>query len=148
KSSLGGVMTASRRRTQTQESRGGGSDGKMCSLPNGIRTAPGTSDVVASSRDQPHNRAHGTNAGTVTATHGLPAPIARNAWSVPVPSACVAAQRPKPLTKASRRRLPAAPDARRSAAREEPEQSVPGFLQGMSILSPQGGVVCYTIPNP
>ena len=54
-----------------QHSRGGGSDGKTCSLPNGIRTGPVTSDVVANSRDQPNQRAHGTNAGTVTTTHGF-----------------------------------------------------------------------------
>src|SRR6266849_3624218 len=74
-------MAASRNMIQTQDSRGGGSDGQTCRLPNGIRTAPVTSDVVASSRDQPHKRAHGTNAGTVTTTHGLPATIARNARS-------------------------------------------------------------------
>ena len=53
-----------------KDSRGGGSDGKTCSLPNGIRTGPVTNDVVADSRDQPHKRAHSTNAGTVTTTHG------------------------------------------------------------------------------
>ena len=83
-----------------QDSRRGGSDGKMCRLPNGIKTGPVTNDVVAYSRDQPHQRAHGTNAGTVTTTHGLPASIARNARSVPVPSACVVAQPPMPLTSA------------------------------------------------
>ena len=62
-----------------EDSRGGRSDGATCSLPNGIRTAPVTSDVVADSRDQPNIRAHGTNAGTVTTTHGLPATIAENA---------------------------------------------------------------------
>ena len=77
----------------------------MCSLPNGIRTGPVTSDVIADSRDQPHQRARGTNVGTVTTTHGRPTRIARNARAGPVPSACVAAQPPKPLTKASRRRL-------------------------------------------
>jgi len=83
----------------------------MCSLPNGIRTRPVTNDVVADSRDQPNQRAHSTNVGTVTTTHGLPARIARNALAVPVPFACEAAQRPKPLTRACRRRLTAAPDA-------------------------------------
>ena len=72
----------------------------MCRLPNGIRTGPVTNDVVASSRDQPHQRAHSTNAGTVTTTHGLPVRIARNALAVPVPFACEAAQPPKPLTSA------------------------------------------------
>ena len=86
-----------------QHSRGGGSDGKTCSLPNGIRTGPVTSTVVASSRDQPHQRAHGTNAGTVTTTHGRPARIAQNAWAGRVPSACEAAQPPKPLTRACSR---------------------------------------------
>ena len=81
-----------------QHSRGGGSDGKTCSLPNGIRTGPVTSNVVAYSRDQPHKRAHGTNAGTVTTTHGLPTRIARNARTGPVPSTCEVAQPPKPLT--------------------------------------------------
>ena len=98
--SLGGVMAASSHRKQMQESRGGGSDRKTCSLPNGIRTGPVTNDVVADSRDQPNIRAHSTNAGTVTTTHGLPGRIARNARSVPVPSACVAAQRPIPLIRA------------------------------------------------
>src|SRR2546426_4800656 len=95
-------MTASRRRTQTKDSRGGGSDGKTCSLPNGIRTAPVTSDVVASSRGQPNQRAHSTNAGTVTTTHGLPTRIAPNARAGPVPFACEAAQPPKPLTRVGR----------------------------------------------
>ena len=70
----------------------------MCSLPNGIRTGPVTSDVVADSRDQPNIRARGTNAGTVTTTHGPPGRIAGNALAVPVPSTCEAAQPPKPLT--------------------------------------------------
>src|SRR4030095_14051965 len=61
--SLGVVMAASSHRKQMQESRGGGSDRKTCSLPNGIRTGPVTNDVVANSRDQPHQRAHSTNAG-------------------------------------------------------------------------------------
>src|SRR5439155_18711251 len=52
--------------------------GKTCSLPNGTRTRPVTNDVVAHSRDQPHKRAHSTNAGTVTMTHGLPRRIAGN----------------------------------------------------------------------
>ena len=82
-----------------QPSRGGGSDGKTCRLPHGIRTGPVTSPVVASSRDQPHQRAHGTNAGTVTTTHGPPGRIAGNTPAVPVPSKRVAAQPPKPLTK-------------------------------------------------
>jgi hypothetical protein len=82
---------------------GGGRDRAGCSLPNGIRTGPVTSDVVASSRDQPHKRAHGTNVGTVTTTHGLRERIARNAWPVPVPSTCEAAQPPKPLTSACSR---------------------------------------------
>ena len=51
----------------------------MCSLPNGLRTGPVTSDVVADSRDQPNQRARGTNAGTVTTTHSLAVRIARNA---------------------------------------------------------------------
>jgi hypothetical protein len=82
-----------------QENRGGGSDRKTCSLPNGIRTGPVTNDVVANSRDQPNQRAHGTNAGTVTTPHGLSARVARNALTVPVPSTCEAAQPPRPLTK-------------------------------------------------
>src|SRR6266536_3599112 len=91
-------MVASGSRKQMKDSRGGGSDGKTCSLPNGIRTGPVTNDVVADSRDQPHKRAHSTNAGTVTTTHGLPARIARNARAGPVPSTCEAAQPPRPLT--------------------------------------------------
>src|SRR6266571_9337789 len=91
-------MVASGSRKQTQDSRGGGSGGKTCSLPNGIRTGPVTNDVVANSRDQPHQRAHSTNAGTVTTTHGLPTRIAPNARAGPVPFACEAAQPPKPLT--------------------------------------------------
>src|SRR6266540_3256665 len=75
-----------------KDSRGGGSDGKTCSLPNGIRTGPVTNDVVADSRDQPHKRAHSTNAGTVTTTHGLPTRIARNTRAGPVPSICEAPQ--------------------------------------------------------
>ena len=86
-----------------QESRGGGSDRKTCSLPNGIRTGPVTNEVVADSRDHPHQRAQSTNAGTVTTTHGLPARIARNALAVPVPFACEAAQPPRPLTRACSR---------------------------------------------
>jgi hypothetical protein len=81
-----------------KDSRGGGSDGKTCSLPNGIRTGPVTNDVVADSRDQPHKRAHSTNAGTVTTTHGLPTRIARNTRAGPVPSTCEAAQPPRSLT--------------------------------------------------
>ena len=81
-----------------QESRGGGSDGKTCSLPNGIRTGPVTNDVVANSRDQPNQRAHSTNAGTVTTTHGRLTRIARNVWAGLVPSTCEAAQPPRPLT--------------------------------------------------
>src|SRR2546426_7623994 len=92
-------MATSERRAQMQHSRGGGSDGKTCSLPNGIRTGPVTSTVVASSRDQPNQRAHGTNAGTVTTTHGPPGRIAGNTPAVPVPSKRVAAQPPKPLTR-------------------------------------------------
>src|SRR6266436_3169083 len=99
KKSVGGVMATSERRAQMQPSRGGGSDGKTCRLPHGIRTGPVTSPVVASSRDQPHQRAHGTNAGTVTTTHGPPGRIAGNTPAVPVPSKRVAAQPPKPLTK-------------------------------------------------
>src|SRR5712691_9643259 len=116
-------MATSRRRAQTKNSRGGGSDGKTCRLPHGIRTGPVTSDVVAYSRDQPHQRAHGTKAGTVTTTHGPPGRIAGHALAVPVPSTCVAAQPPRPLTRAwSRRptayapaslRLPGAAHARR-----------------------------------
>jgi hypothetical protein len=83
-----------------EPSRGGGSDEKMCSLPNGIRTTPVTSAVVANSRDQPNQRAQGTNVGTVTTTHGLLTRIARKARAGPVPFACVAAQPPKPLTRA------------------------------------------------
>ena len=86
-----------------QHNRGGGSDGKTCSLPNGIRTGPVTSNVVAYSRDQPNKRAHGTNAGTVTTTHGPPGRIAGNTPAVPVPSKRVAAQPPKPLTTACKR---------------------------------------------
>src|SRR6266581_8850752 len=70
----------------------------MCSLPNGIRTRPVTNDVVADSRDQPNQRAHSTNVGTVTTTHGLPVRVARNALAGPVPSTCEAAQPPRPLT--------------------------------------------------
>src|SRR6266498_3419274 len=104
-----------------KDSRGGGSDGKTCSLPNGIRTVPFTNDVAADSRDQPNKRAHSTNAGTVTTTHGLPTRIARNTRAGPVPSICEAAQPPRPLTTACRRPLPAAPEAQRSApqAREK-----------------------------
>src|SRR4029450_3840653 len=80
---------------------------KTCSLPNGTRTRPVTNDVVAHSRDQPHKRAHSTNAGTVTTTHGLPRRIAGNAQAGLVPSIGVAAQPPKPLTTASSRRLTA-----------------------------------------
>src|SRR5207302_4628195 len=93
-----GVMATSGSGGQMQGSRGGGSDGNTCRLPNGIRTGPVTSAVIADSRDQPHQRAHGTNAGTVTTTHGPPGRIAGNALAVPVPSTCVAAQPPKPLT--------------------------------------------------
>src|SRR6266540_6209840 len=93
-----------------KDSRGGGSDGKTCSLPNGIRTGPVTNDVVADSRDQPHKRAHSTNAGTVTTTHGLPTRIARNTRAGPVPSICEAAQPPRPLTMNSTRgETPCAP---------------------------------------
>src|SRR6266567_3267333 len=95
-------MVASGSRKQTQDSRGGGSGGKTCSLPIGIRTGPVTNDVVADSRDQPHQRAHSTNAGTVTTTHGLPTRIARNARAGPVPSTGEAAQLPRPLTNACR----------------------------------------------
>src|SRR6266542_135421 len=91
-------MAASGRRKQMKASRGGGNDGTTCSLPNGIRTGPVTNDVVADSRDQPHKRAHSTNAGTVTTTHGLPTRIARNTRAGPVPSICEAAQPPRPLT--------------------------------------------------
>ena len=82
-----------------RESRGGGSDRQTCSLPNGIRTGPVTNDVVANSRDQPNQRAHSTNAGTVTTTHGRFTRIARNVWAGLVPSTCEAAQPPRPLTK-------------------------------------------------
>src|SRR5215813_15501096 len=99
--SLGGVMAASSHRKQMQESRGGGSDRKTCSLPNGIRTGPVTNDVVANSRDQPNQRAHSTNAGTVTTTHGRLARITQNVRAGLVPSICEAAQPPRPLTKAS-----------------------------------------------
>ena len=78
---------------------GGGRDGNMCRLPNGSRTGPVTSAVIADSRDQPHQRARGTHVGTGTPPHGRPTRIARNARAGPVPSACVAAQPPKPLTK-------------------------------------------------
>src|SRR5712691_8719196 len=91
-------MAASGSRKQTQDSRGGGRGGTTCSLPNGIRTGPVTNDVVSQSRDQPNQRAHSTNAGTVTTTHGLPTRIARNARAGPVPSTCEAAQPPRPLT--------------------------------------------------
>src|SRR5207244_13630309 len=77
--SFGGVIAASRSRKQMKDSRGGGSDGKTCSLPNGIRTGPVTNDVVADSRDQPNQRAQSTNVGTVTTTHGLAVRIARKA---------------------------------------------------------------------
>ena len=63
---------------------GGGRDGKTCSLPNGIRTRPVTNDVLAHSRDQPHKRAHGPNAGTVTTTHGVQGRIAQSAWRLPL----------------------------------------------------------------
>ena len=85
-----------------EHSRGGGRDEKMCSLPHGIRTAPVTRDVVANSRAHPHQRAHGTNVGTVTTTHGLLTRRAGNVRAGPVPVACVAAQPPKPLTHALR----------------------------------------------
>ena len=91
KKSLWGVLAPSGSQAQRKNSRGGGSDGTTCRLPHGIRTGPVTSEVVASSRDQPHKRAHGTNAGTVTTTHGPPGRIAGNALAVPVPSTCVAA---------------------------------------------------------
>src|SRR5712691_3241283 len=104
-------MAAAGSSKQTKESRGGGSDGKTCSLPNGIRTGPVTNDVVADSRDQPHKRAHSTNAGTVTTTHGLPTRIARNARAGPVPSTCEAAQPPRPLT-----RMPFLPTASSGAS--------------------------------
>src|SRR5712691_1562288 len=127
-------MAASGNRKQTKESRGGGSDGNTCSLPNGVRTGPVTNDVVADSRDQPNKRAQSTNAGTVTTTHGLPTRIARNARADPVPSTCEAAQPPRPLTTACKRRgtayapaslrLLPAPEAQRSAALDK-EQSVP-----------------------
>src|SRR5207302_6008047 len=96
--SLWGVMAASGSRQQMQDSRGGGSDGKPCGLPHGIRTGPVTNDVGADSRDQPHIRAHSTNAGTVTTTHGLPTRRARNVRAGPVSSTCEAAQPPRPLT--------------------------------------------------
>src|SRR6266705_1760437 len=104
-------MAASGSRKQTQDSRGGGSDGTTCSLPIGIRTGPVTNDVVADSRDQPNKRAHSTNAGTVTTTHGLPTRIARNARAGPVPSTCEAAQPPRPLT-----RMPFLPTASSGAS--------------------------------
>ena len=75
----------------TKDSRGGGSDGKICSLPNGIRTGPVPRDGVADSRDQPNQRARSTTAGTVTTTHGRLPRIARHARSVPVPFVCEAA---------------------------------------------------------
>src|ERR1700756_2814312 len=99
-----------------KESRGGGSDGKTCSLPNGIRTGPVTNDVVADSRDQPNKRAHSTNAGTVTTTHGLPTRIARNTRAGPVPSTCEAAQLPRPLTRTPQRDLPGASRESRTRA--------------------------------
>jgi hypothetical protein len=122
--SLWGVMATARGRGQMEPSRGGGSDEKRCSLPHGIRTTPVTSAVVANSRDHPHHRAQGTPVGTVTTTHGLLTRRARKARAGPVPFACVAAQPPKPLTTASRRRptasaalpLSGAPDARRSGS--------------------------------
>src|SRR6266705_1646263 len=95
-------MVASGSRKQTQDSRGGGSGGKTCSLPNGVRTGPVTNEVVANSRDQPNHRAHSTHAGTVTTTHALPTRIAPNARAGPVPFACEAAQPPKPLTRLRR----------------------------------------------
>src|SRR6266568_3232255 len=104
--SLGGVMAASSHRKQMQESRGGGSDRKTCSLPNGIRTGPVTNDVVANSRDQPNQRARSTNAGTVTTTHGRFTRIARNVWAGLVPSTCEAAQPPRPITILSNLRAP------------------------------------------
>ena len=98
KESWWGVLGASGGREQTQASRGGGSDGNTCRLPTGSRTGPVTNAVVADSRDQPHQRAPSTNAGTVTTTHGLPTRRARNARADPVPSTCEAAQPPRPLT--------------------------------------------------
>jgi hypothetical protein len=71
----------------------------MCRLPHGIRTGPVTREVVADSRDPPHHRARGPKVGTVTTTHGRLMRIARNAWAGSVPSLCVAAQPPKPLTR-------------------------------------------------
>jgi len=55
-----------------ENGRGGGRDGEAGSLPNGLKTGPVTREVGAPSRDPPHKRAHSTNAGTVTTTHGLP----------------------------------------------------------------------------
>src|SRR5437763_1541726 len=92
-------MAASGSRKQMKESRGGGSDGQTCSLPNGIRTGPVTNDVVADSRDQPNKRAHSTNAGTVTTTHGLAHEDSMKRAGWPVPSTCEAAQPPRPLTR-------------------------------------------------
>src|SRR5712691_3145060 len=83
KKSLWGVIQPPEVGNSIQDSRGGGSDGHICRLPNGIRTGPVTSDVVADSRDQPHQRAQGTNAGTVTTTHGLQGRIAQSARRCP-----------------------------------------------------------------
>jgi len=55
----------------------------MCRLPHGLRTGPVTSEVVADSRDPPHQRAHGPNAGTVTTTHGLQGRRAQSARRCP-----------------------------------------------------------------
>jgi hypothetical protein len=67
------------RGARREEHRGGRSDGGTGRLPHGSRTVPVTSAGGADSRDQPHRRAHSTNAGTVTTTHGLPATSAENA---------------------------------------------------------------------
>jgi len=116
----------------------------MCRLPNGIRTGPVTNAVVANSRDQPHQRAHGTKAGTVTTTHGRPARRAQNAWAGRVPSACEAAQPPKPLTKASSRRLTAyaPPSLRLPGAADAQRLGANGAAaQGLQLLNTEQNAI-------
>ncbi len=104
--SFEGVIRPPEVNTHTAEHHGGRRDEATCSLPNGIRPKPVASDVVATSRDQPHKRAHSTSAGTVTTTHGVLVRIARNGGTGSVPLRCVAAQPPKPLTTAHSPRAP------------------------------------------
>jgi hypothetical protein len=114
----------------------------MYSLPNGIRTGPVTNDVVANSRDQPNQRAHSTNAGTVTTTHGRPARIARNVRAGLVPFICEAAQPPSPLTTACSRLPTASAALRLSAAADARAFDVNGTQKvGMRLTRGEGHVV-------